>query len=199
MTSQQANQLLNKINTAFGGRVFQTDKDGFVTPQQVDFYMANVFGNVTPEHGEKLYDRLVTGYETISRSQNLVKFFKDVMPKGLGAGDTIYYPITAYQLFYDLVFYLEIENTSKMPMNEVFSKIERQITGLIEIYPARKKDQIHYHYTSPHKLWIKEIQGMINRLVEQQPNQPLHELDSQRETEKENLPFQEYNYLNLQS
>lgn len=119
------------------------------------------------------------------------------------------------QLYRDLIQFDYIKVPAESAKG-LFEKIKDDINNMLKIMEdkdffevsymilnKRQKDEeavrmvlIHY------KDIAKQIQGFVNKYsieAEQQANQPLHELDSQRETEKENLPFQEYNYLNLQS
>lgn len=118
------------------------------------------------------------------------------------------------QLYLDLVKfkYIQIPVQSYKGM---FERIKDDINNMLKImenkdffevsYMVSNKDQSDEEtlkmLTVSYKDIATQIQGFVNKYsteAEQQPTESHLALDSQRETEKENLPSREYNYLNLQ-
>lgn len=81
MTITKAEELLNKLNTTFGGRIFPTDNTGQVRLKDVQFYLDNALINFPDEAADKIYSRITSQHDTWPRGTNIIKFLKENNPR----------------------------------------------------------------------------------------------------------------------
>jgi len=185
MTTQQTETVLNKLNITYDGKALRTDRDGNVLTSTVDFLHGEIFKNMGFVEAERLVDKIIFRYDIFPRGANLLKMFRDNSGYSSYSGNE--FRLLAKQLFGDLLWYREIENTTNLTDQELYDKLENEINEMLEIYPA--KEAFGYHYLNCSPNYKQLIRNMISRIATPQQVKLHESLDHSLNIQQESSAF----------